>query len=164
MVGRRMLRDRAAALTAGALIAAIACLAAGGAASAASGAHVAKRSTLRVTETASLSLVRKNGATLYERGTASGTLPGSVTARFNTSNLAKTTGTVTFYPSGGGTLTVSVVAYPQSTGTVARFSGNLAVSSGTGRFARALGSGTLSGTVNRRTWAVTVNARATLTY
>lgn len=124
-------------------------------------AHIARR--LNVTEDVSLSLVRKSGSTLYERGTATGTLPGGVSARFQTS-LTKVTGSVTFYPNGGGSLTINVVGYPQSTGTVARFSGSLAVRSGTGRFDDALGSGSFTGTVNRRTWHVSVHATARLRY
>jgi hypothetical protein len=116
-----------------------------------------------VSGTASLHLVRKSGSTLYEQGTATGTLPGSVTARFETS-ITKVTGSVTFYPRGGGTLTINVVGYPTSVGSLARFSGSLAVRSGTGRFSNAVGSGTFSGTVNRRTWAATVTARAQLRY
>lgn len=126
-------------------------------------AQTAKRRTLNLTGTAYLHLVRKSGNVLYERGTATGTLPGTVSARFVTS-VTKVTGTVTFYPRGGGSLTLTAVGYPQSLKTVTRFTGNVAVSSGTGRFRNAVGSGTISGTANRRTWAVTVNARARLTY
>jgi len=128
------------------------------------GAHAAKRKTVNVRTTANLSLVKKRGNVLKERGTATGTLAGSVKARFDISNAAKTTGSVTFYPNGGGSLTVTVVGYPQSVGTVARFSGSLAVRKGTGRFSDATGSGTFTGTVNRRTWHITVNASSRLTY
>lgn len=136
---------------------------AGGVSSAAPSGHAAKRRSLQLSDTASLHLVRKSGSTLYERGTATGTLPGSVSARFVTS-VTKVTGTVTFHSSGGGSITMTAVGYPQSTGTIARFSGNIAVRSGTGRFKNVLGSGTFTGTANRRTWAVTVHARASLTY
>jgi len=136
---------------------------AGGVSSAAPSAHAAKRKSLRLTDTASLHLVRKSGSTLYEKGTATGTLPGTVSARFVT-GVTKVTGTVTFHSSGGGSITMTAVGYPQSTGTIVRFSGNIAVRSGTGRFRNVLGSGTFSGTANRRTWAVTVHASANLTY
>lgn len=161
MLGRRRARGASAIC---AVLAALLCLcvvAAGGAAQ--PGAHAAKRKTLRITDTVSLHLVRKNGSVLYERGTATGTFPGAVTARFETS-IAKVTGSITFYPSGGGTLTLNAVGYPTSTGSIARISGTMAVRKGTGRFSRALGSGTFTGSVNRRTWAVTVYARASLTY
>jgi hypothetical protein len=147
----------------GAVLALVVCVWAGDVGAAGPVAQSAKRKSLTITDTVSLHLVKKQGSVLYERGSASGTLPGSVTARFVTS-VTKVTGSVTFHPRGGGTLTINVVGYPTSTGTVAKFSGNLAVRSGTGRFSKALGSGTFSGTVNRRTWAVTVYARARITY
>ncbi len=126
--------------------------------------HAAKRKARSFSENASLHLVKKKGAILKESGTATGTLPGTVKARFDTANIAKVTGTVTFYPYSGGSLTFTAVAYPQSTSKIAKFSGNMAVRSGTGRYASAVGGGTFSGTVNRGSWAMTVNAKATLTY
>jgi hypothetical protein len=138
-------------------------LGAGGVSSAAPSAHDAKRKTLQMSGTAYLHLKRKNGNVLYEKGTATGTLPGTVSGRFVT-GVTKVTGTVTFYPSSGGSLTLTAVGYPQSTGTIVNFNGNVAVRSGSGRFRNALGSGTFTGTANRRTWAITVHARAKITY
>lgn len=138
-------------------------LSAGGVSSAAPSAHAAKRKVLNLSGTAYLHLTRKSGNVIYEKGTATGTLPGTVTARFVT-GVAKVTGTVTFRPYSGGTLTLTAVGYPQSASTITRFSGNVAVRKGTGRFADALGSGTFTGTANRRTWAVTVRANARITY
>lgn len=127
------------------------------------GSAAASAKTLQITENATLHLVRKSGATLYEKGTATGTLPGAVSARFETS-VTKVSGTVTIRPNGGGSLTILVIGSPRSAGTVARFGGTMAVKSGTGKYAKASGSGTFDGTVNRRTWAVSVTARARLLY
>lgn len=138
-------------------------LAAGGVSSAEPGAHAAKRRAHHLVGTASFHLVRKSGNVLYESGTSNGTYAGTVTGRFVTS-ITKVTGTVTFHPYSGGSLSMTAVGYPQSAGTIARFAGNLAVSGGRGRFRNALGSGTFTGTANRRSWAVTVNADATITY
>jgi len=135
---------------------------AGGVSSAAPSAHAARRA-LDLRGTAHLHLTHKSGNVLYERGTATGTLPGTVTARLVT-GVTKVSGTVTFYPRGGGSLTLSAVGYPQSAATIVHFTGRCAVRSGTGRFRAALGSGSFSGTANRRTWAITVNAHAHLTY
>lgn len=122
-------------------------------------AHAARRLTLH--DNADLHLVSRSGPTLHERGTATGTLPGSVSATFNTRNIAKTTGTVTFHAA-GGTITATVVGYAKSFTT---FTGALAVKSGTGRYAHAFGGGPMSGTVNRRTWHVTVRTSSIrLTY
>jgi hypothetical protein len=149
---------------AAALIAALpACLWAGGVSLADPGAQAARRHAHQMSGTAYFHLVRKSGNTLYERGTTTGTLSGSVVGTFHTS-VTKVTGTVTFHPRSGGSLTITAVGYPQSASTVTRFSGNLAVRGGTGRYRNALGSGTLDGTANRRTWAITVHANATLTY
>lgn len=126
-------------------------------------AQTAKRRHLSVVDTVRLRLVRRNGNVLYERGRATGTLPGRVSARLKTS-LTKVTGRVTIRPYSGGAIVLTAVGYPQSTGTVANFQGNVAVRRGKGKYRNALGSGTLTGTVNRRTWAVTVYARANLTY
>jgi hypothetical protein len=136
---------------------------AGGVSSADPAAHAAKRRAHHMSGTAYFHLVRKSGSTLYERGTATGSLSGTVTGRFTT-GVTRVTGTVTFFPNSGGSLTVTAVGYPQSAGTIARFSGNLAVAGGSGRYRRATGSGSLTGTANRRTWAITVHADATLTY
>lgn len=127
------------------------------------GGAVASAKTLQITENASMHLVRKSGSVLYEKGTATGTLPGPVSGRFD-AGLTKVSGTVTIRPNGGGSLTILVIGTPRSTGTVARFGGTMAVKSGTGKYARASGSGTFEGTVNRRTWAVSVTARARLVY
>jgi hypothetical protein len=124
-------------------------------------AHAAR--TIRVDETARLHLVKKSGPILKERGSATGTLPGPVSARFDTSNIAIVTGTVTFHTA-GGSVTVSVIGYPQSLGTVAKFAGSIRVLRGTGRFAHPSGSGSFTGKVNRSTWAVRVHGKAKLTY
>jgi len=134
----------------------------GGVSSAAPSAHAARRS-LNMSGTAHLHLTRKSGNVIYERGTATGTLPGTVTARFVT-GVTRVTGTVTFFPRGGGSLTLSAVGYPQSAATIVHFTGRCAVRGGTGRFRAALGSGSFNGTANRRTWAITVSAHAHLTY
>jgi hypothetical protein len=123
--------------------------------------HAHATRSVAVSERADLHLVRKSGSTLYEAGTATGTLPGTITARFTVTS--KVTGSVRI-TTRGGTLTMSVDGTPRSAGTIARFGGTMRVTSGTGKFARASGTATFTGTVNRRTWAATVNATGRLTY
>lgn len=118
--------------------------------------------TINVSERVSLHLVRKSGPTLYEAGTATGTLPGTVTARFNV-GITRVTGSVTIRTR-GGTLTMSVDGKPRTTGAISRFGGTMRVTSGTGKFARASGTASFSGTVNRRTWAANVAANGRLSY
>ncbi len=122
-----------------------------------------KKHTISVSENADLHLIKKSGGILHESGVATGTLPGSVTARFDIGNILRPKGSVTFHVR-HGTLTLDVVGTPQSLGTVAKFSGSMTLRKGTGRYAHAHGKGTFNGTVNRRTWAMTVHGHAKLTY
>jgi hypothetical protein len=156
------LRRRGLFLVVAALAVVTVAVGVGGVSSAAPSAQAARK-TLKLTDTAYLHLTRKSGNVIYEKGTATGTLPGTVTARFVT-GITRVSGTVTFHAYSGGSLTMTVVGYPQSASTVTRFTGNLAVRKGTGRFRNALGSGTFSGTANRRTWAITVRASGRITY
>lgn len=123
---------------------------------------VAQARTLAVKDSVKLHLVRKSGNTLYESGTATGTLPGNVSARFVTS-ATKVTGTVTIYAS-GGSITATVSGTPSSIGVNARFGGSMRVVKGTGRYRGASGSGQFNGVVNRRSWAVSANASVRLSY
>lgn len=118
--------------------------------------------TVNVSERANLHLVRKSGSTLYQAGTATGTLPGTITSRFKVT-ITRVTGSLTIRTR-GGTLTMSVNGTPRSTGMVAKFGGTMRVTSGTGKFARASGSASFSGAVNRRTWAAIVSATGRLSY
>lgn len=118
--------------------------------------------TINITEHVDLHLVRKSGNTLYQSGTATGTLPGNVSAIFKV-EIARVSGTVTIYPR-GGSLTISVNGTPRSAGSRPRFAGSMKVLRGTGRYKHASGSGTFSGSVSRRTWAARVDANARLTY
>jgi len=125
-------------------------------------AGTAQARTVNVNERASLHLTRKSGSTIYQAGTATGTLPGTITSRFHVT-VTRVTGSFKV-TTRGGTLTMSVNGSPRSGGTVARFAGTMRVVGGTGKFAGARGSGTFSGTVNRRTWAANVSASGRLTY
>jgi hypothetical protein len=131
-----------------------------------SAAHIAKRKTVTLTEHARMHLIKKKGGILRESGTTTGTLAGKVSGRFNISNIAKPTGTVTFKPNGGGSITVTAVGIPDSLGTVARFHGNIAVRGGSGRYDQVIGKGpgTFTGTVNRDNWDITVDATVKITY
>jgi hypothetical protein len=122
-------------------------------------AHAAR--TIKVHETARLHRIGRPGPTLYEAGTASGTLPGPVTAQLKLA-LVFVKGTVTLYPHGGGSLTISVLGTPHSLGSVTKFTGTVAVRSGTGRYAHSSGRGTFTARVNRKTFAATVVASAPL--
>lgn len=118
--------------------------------------------TVNVTERASLRLVRKSGSTLWLAGTGSGTLPGTITARFNVT-VTRVSGPLRIVTR-GGTLTMTADGKPRSSGTIARFGGTMRVTGGTGKYANARGTANFEGTVNRRTFATSVTAVGRLTY
>lgn len=118
--------------------------------------------TINVSERASLHLVRKSGSTLWQAGTATGTLPGTVSTRFKVT-LTSVTGTLKI-TTRGGTVTLSASGKPRSGGTNARFGGTMRVTGGTGRYSGASGSANFEGVVNRRTWATSVSASGRLSY
>jgi hypothetical protein len=118
--------------------------------------------TLSVTDEARLHLTGTAGEELDEEGTATGALPGKARAWFVVASSV--TGSFTVYPRSGGSITGHVSAHLHSTGTYASFGGTLTVSHGTGRYTHARGSGGFSGTVNRRTDALTVKTTGRLSY
>jgi hypothetical protein len=138
--------------------AALACVAAAGASS----IHTKTARTLNVTDEAHLHLVNTAGEVLEEEGPATGALPGKVHVRFTVGSSV--TGTFVFYPRGGGSITGHGSARLHSTGTNASFGGDLSVSQGTGRYARAHGRGGLYGVVDRRTDAMTLQTTGKLAY
>jgi hypothetical protein len=140
-------------------------LAAIGWASPAPDAHAAKRKTVPLVEHARMHLVKKKGNILRESGTTTGTLAGKVSGRFDIGDIRNPTGTVTFKPNSGGSITVTASGTPEKLGyPVSTFSGVMAVKGGSGRYDQVTGSGTFTGTVNRRTWAISVDATVKITY
>jgi hypothetical protein len=104
--------------------------------------------TISVTERATLKL-KRDGTRLTGSGTATGTLPGTVTADLRAVGLG-VKGTVRLVTR-GGSLTINVNAtLADRTSTVDKLSGTIAVRSGTGAFADAVGAGPVSATLNRR--------------
>jgi hypothetical protein len=132
-----------------------------GAAGALGAAHAAR--TLTVTDAARLRLARANGNTLYERGRATGTLPGTVEVsltlrgRAANSSFAIRTSRGTISGHGQGTLKTGKGGY-------ASFGGWLVVTRGTGRFRGASGKGGLYGSIYRVTDAMSVQVTGTLRY
>ena len=123
-------------------------------------AHAAR--TLSVKDEGHLHLVRESGSELLEEGTVSGTLPGSVRVRFDVG--ATIYAQFTIYARGGGSISGHGSGALRSTGTYSTFGGSLSVTSGSGRYAHAHGSGGLYGAINRRTYALTVQTLGKLTF
>jgi hypothetical protein len=118
--------------------------------------------TLNVTDTAHLHLTGTSGSLLIEAGPASGALPGTVGVRFRIG--ATVSGSFTIYPRGGGSISGHGTATLRSSGTYSSFGGSMSVSSGSGRYAGAHGSGGFYGIVNRRTDELTVQTTGKLSY
>jgi len=122
-------------------------------------AHAAR--TLRSTDTARLHYVSASGSELFEKGSATGTLPGSMSAHVNVG--ATLSGTFTIYTR-GGSITGHGSATPHGSGVYESFAGTVTVTGGTGRFAHAHGHTGLYGTFDRDNYALVIQTTGTLSY
>ncbi|HUN78345.1 MAG TPA: autotransporter [Solirubrobacteraceae bacterium] len=116
---------------------------------------------LNVRDEGRLHYEHESGSLLLEEGPATGTLPGSVKVRFDVG--ATVSAYFTIYTH-GGSITGHGKGALHSTGAYSTFGGSLWVTSGTGRFAHAHGTGNLYGAINRRNDALTVQTIGTLYY
>jgi hypothetical protein len=123
----------------------------------ANAAHV-----LNVKDEGHLHSVRTSGAELLEEGQISGTIPGKLKVTFDIG--ATVTAKFTIYPNGGGSIDGSGGGTLHSTSVYSSFGGSLKVTGGSGRYAHAHGAGNLFGAINRKTYALTVQAVGKLYY
>jgi hypothetical protein len=120
-------------------------------------------SALSVSDSAKLRLVSADGNTLYERGKASGTLPGTVEvaltlgAHTASSSFTIRTQGGTITGRGSGKLKLGKGGYDS-------FGGAVSVQRGTGRFRHAAGKGGLYGSIYRVNDAMSVQVTGTLRY
>jgi hypothetical protein len=104
--------------------------------------------------------VRASGSTLYEEGQAHGALSGNVRARLHVG--ATFSGSFVF-STREGEIEGRGSAQPSSAaGPIESFAGADHITGGSGRYAHAHGSGRLSGTFNRRTYAVVLQTSGTM--
>ncbi len=145
-------------LTAGTLLAGGVCaLALTVGATGASGSTAGAARTVSINDTAHLHRTSSHGFNLYESGSASGSLSGSISLHLDVVSTNRVTATVTVYPH-GGSITGSASGSYRNNGSTASFSGTLSVTSGSGSYAHAHGSGlSFSGTIDRSNDAVTVH-------
>lgn len=150
-----------------AALAAIACLGslAATSAGAPAGAHGTARAarTLTVNDTGHLRSGGENGSTIIEEGKVAGTLPGSVRASFTLGTTTVRVG-FTIYLHGGTITGHAVSKLNPGKGEFASFGGTLTVSHGGGRYAHAMGTGQVYGTLNRYSYAATVQVIGQLHY
>jgi hypothetical protein len=143
-------------------MACVACLGVETAAAAGGAVPARTARVLSVKDEGHLHLVRESGSLLLEEGSVTGTLPGSVKVRFNIGPTI--TAQFTIYARGGGSIAGHGSGALHSTSTYSTFGGTLSVTSGTGRFAHAHGSGGLYGAIDRKTYALTVQTTGKLSY
>lgn len=115
----------------------------------------------RLTITARLKYVTTKGADLFEQGSASGPLAGTVKARVRIT--ADISGSFTFYPR-GGSITGRGSATLHESGTYASFGGVVKITGGTGRYAHARGEGGLYGVYNRKSLEIKIQTTGRLSY
>jgi hypothetical protein len=115
-------------------------------------------------ETGNLHKISKNGASFNEKGPATGTYRGTLTLYLTTTPKG-----VTFRilgnPSGGGSLIGHGSATIESEGKIGKVSGTAVLTSGTGHYAHAHGTGIkVGGTFNRETYALAITLDGYLSY
>lgn len=122
----------------------------------ASGSTAGAARTISLNDTAHLHKTSSHGFNLYESGSASGTLGGSISLHLDVVSTNRVTAQITVHPSGGSISGTASGSY-RNNGSTASFSGTLNVTSGTGSYSHAHGSGlSFSGTIQRSNDAVTV--------
>jgi hypothetical protein len=125
-------------------------------------AVAAREMTLQ--ETGSLHLISHHHEQLVEVGHGTGTLSGNITIKMT---LTTTQATISFtaYPSTGGTVVGHGEGLIYAGGHTANFSGNAAITGGTGKYARASGNNIrLKGTLQRKTFALYVQVEGKMRY
>lgn len=120
--------------------------------------------SVSLNESGRLHLTSKQGFTLNEQGTASGTITGTIYIHLHLTSTSKVTAEVSIYPSGGSLSGSGSAAY-RVEGGVAAFTGTLAITRGTGKYAHARASGLrFTGTIERRSDAVSVRVSGPLSF
>lgn len=143
--------------TAGTLLATGVCalaLTSGTAGASGSGARAAR--TLSLNDTAHLHKTAHHGLNLYESGTASGSIGGSISLHLDVVSTNRVTAQLTVSTRSGSIKATASGSY-RNNGATASFSGTMSIVGGTGSYSHAHGSGlSFSGTIQRTTDATSV--------
>lgn len=123
------------------------------------GAYAAR--TLNGAATAHLHLVKANGSRLDEEGPVTGALPGTMRAVLTTGDVFSGNFTIN---TKGGAIDGHGRATTHESGRYQTFSGSITVTGGSGRYSHAHGRTALSGTFDRRTYAMVIQTTGTLSY
>jgi hypothetical protein len=123
-------------------------------------AHGAR--TVSLHATGNLRLLSKQGFTLNERGTSTGTVSGTIYVHLKLVSTSRVTAEVNMYPHGGSISGYASANYRRE-GALGTFSGTMNIARGTGSYANARGSGlSFSGTIQRSNDAITVRVSGTV--
>lgn len=125
------------------------------------GANLAAGAQLHAVDTAKLHYVGAVGEEVYETGSASGTLPGSMHAHMIFTSTFS--GNFAIYTH-GGRIDGHGKAKPHGEGVYQSFAGTLVVTGGTGRYRRAHGTAHLYGVFDRENYALTIQTAGTLRF
>ena len=118
-------------------------------------AHVAK--TFMLDESGSLRLISKHGFKLHERGTATGTVHGTIYVNLKIVSSSRVTAEINIYPRNGSIIGYGSASYRRQR-TSATFSGSLSIVRGSGAYSHARGTGlSFSGTIQRSNEAIAVH-------
>jgi hypothetical protein len=123
----------------------------------ASGSTARAARTVTLNDTGNLHKTSKKGFNLYESGSASGSISGSITVHLDVVSTNKVTAELTVYPKGSSISGKASGSYRTNGGT-ASFSGTLSVTHGSGSYSGAHGSGiSFNGTIQRSNDSMTVH-------
>lgn len=125
------------------------------------GANLATGADLHALDTAKLHYVGAVGEEVYETGSASGTLPGSIGVHMIFASTFS--GSFAIYTH-GDRIDGHGKARPHGEGVYESFAGTLIVTGGTGRYRRAHGTAHLYGTFDRENYALTIQTAGTLRF
>lgn len=125
------------------------------------GTDLAAAAQLRAKDTAKLHYVGAVGEQVYETGSASGTLPGSMHVHMVFASTFS--GSFTIYTRGGA-IYGHGRAKPHGGGVYESFAGTLVVTGGTGRYRHAHGTAGLYGVFNRNNYSLLVQTAGTLRF
>jgi hypothetical protein len=113
--------------------------------------------TFSLDENGDLRLTSKQGFTLNERGSASGTITGTIYVHLSIVSTSRVKAEVSIYPKQGSITGYATASYVKGA-TKANFSGSISISRGSGSYSHVHGSGlSFSGTIARSNDAVTVH-------
>jgi hypothetical protein len=156
VVMMRSLAHRSLAIG-GTLAAAAGVLALAVGATGASGSTAVAARTISLNDTGNLHRTSSKGFNLYESGSATGSIAGTISLHLDVVSTNRVTATLTVYPKSGGSMSGSASGSYRNNGPTASFSGTLSINHGTGSYSHAHGSGLgFSGSIKRTNDAVTV--------